>query len=322
MQHIASNIERYGPLVVFLNVLLAEGGLPLPAFPILVTMGALVTQGPYQVIEIIFAGVIGSLIADLAWYWCGKRLGRRVLGLLCKMSLSPDSCVRQTETVFLKVGPWSLLFTRFFPALSTISVAMAGVTKMPLPAFLLLNGIGSLLFVAVAVSLGLMFQGAITDILDTIADIGKFGVLLVLAVLGLYLLARWRRRQTLIRQFRMDRITVDELRGLIDEGRKPLILDARPKEIRMQEGIIPGAVPANLEDIDPIVTKYSYEREIVVYCACPNEVSAAAAARRLKRAGFKTIRPLLGGIDAWIQAGQPLERSPSSTSTTRSNGRT
>jgi rhodanese-related sulfurtransferase len=136
------------------------------------------------------------------------------------------------------------------------------------------------------------------------------------------LLARWRRRQTLIRQFRMDRITVDELRGLIDEGRKPLILDARPKEIRMQEGIIPGAVPANLEDIDPIVTKYSYEREIVVYCACPNEVSAAAAARRLKRAGFKTIRPLLGGIDAWIQAGQPLERSPSSTSTTRSNGRT
>jgi membrane protein DedA with SNARE-associated domain len=58
------------------------------------------------------------------------------------MSLSPEFCVRHTETVYLKVGPWSLLLTKFFPALSTISVAMAGGTKMPLPAFLLLNGIG------------------------------------------------------------------------------------------------------------------------------------------------------------------------------------
>src|SRR6202030_4161368 len=158
MQQIASDIERYGLLVVFLNVLLAEGGLPLPAFPILITTAAFVAQSRQQILEIIVVGVSGSLIADLAWYWSGKRYGRRVLAFLCKMSLSPDFCVRQTETVFLKVGPWSLLFTKFFPGLSTISVAMAGVTKMSLPTFVLLNGIGALLFVSVAVLIGSIFQ--------------------------------------------------------------------------------------------------------------------------------------------------------------------
>jgi membrane protein DedA with SNARE-associated domain/rhodanese-related sulfurtransferase len=316
MQQAGFDIEQYGLLVVFLSVLLAEGGVPLPAFPILMTVAALVAQSRHQVPQIILAGVSGSLIADLAWYWSGKRYGRRVLGLLCKMSLSPDFCVRQTETVFLKVGPWSLLFAKFFPGLSTISVAMAGATRMSLPTFVLLSGIGALLFVSVAVALGVIFQDAITDILLLLAEIGKYGVLSVLAVLGLYVLARWWRRQTFIRQLRVDRITVDELRGLISKGHEPLILDVRPKEIRKRDGIIPGARSAHPKDIDPLVMTLSHDLEIVVYCACPNEVSAAIAAKHLKQAGFKNIRPLLGGIDAWVSAGQPLERAPSSASQT------
>ena len=104
----------------------------------------------------------------------------------------------------------------------------------------------------------------------------------------------------------------------IDEGQKLVILDVRPKEARMQDGIIPGAVPAQPEDIDPVVATYSRELEIVEYCACPNEESAAMAAKHLKQAGFKKIRPLLGGIDAWVQAGQPVERALPSASTATS----
>ncbi len=318
MQEFASDFERYGLLVVFLNVLLAEGGLPLPSFPILITAAALLTRDLRQIPDIVLAGVGGCLVADLVWYWSGKRYGSRVLGLLCKMSLSPDHCVRQVETVFLKVGPWSLVLAKFFPGLSTVSVAMAGVTEMSLPLFVLLNGIGALLFVGLAVLIGLTFQDAITDVLRKLAEVGKFGVLFVLAGLVLYLLARWWRRREFILQLRMDRITVDGLRGLISEGHKPLILDARPKEIRKRDGIIPGALSANPDDIDPRVMNLSHDAEIVVYCACPNEVSAAVAAKHLKQAGFEHIRPLLGGIDAWVEAGQPLERAPCSTSTEKS----
>jgi membrane protein DedA with SNARE-associated domain/rhodanese-related sulfurtransferase len=308
MQYVISIVEQHGLLLVFLSVLLAEIGMPLPALPLLMTAATLVTPRGIEVPEIILAGVAGCLIADLAWYWGGKRYGHRVLGLLCKISLSPDFCVRKTETAFARVGPWSLLFTKFFPGLSTISVAMAGVTKMSLPAFLLLNGIGALLFVGVPVVLGSIFQDAIANVLFTLRNFGQFGVLFVLAALVLYLLARWWRREAFIRQLRMDRITVGELLGLIGQGREPVVFDVRSKEARSQEGMIPGAVPLDSGLTDALVAGYSREREIVVYCSCPNEASAAAVARQLKRAGFKKIRPLLGGIDAWVQAGQPLVR--------------
>jgi rhodanese-related sulfurtransferase len=106
----------------------------------------------------------------------------------------------------------------------------------------------------------------------------------------------------------MSRITVDELRRLMHEGTDILILDVRPPDVRATEGIIPGAVAAHPAEIQAVKDIYSRERETIVYCACPNEASAATAAKHLRRAGFKRIRPLLGGIDAWVEAGHPLER--------------
>jgi membrane protein DedA with SNARE-associated domain/rhodanese-related sulfurtransferase len=308
VQDLVSLIEQHGLLLIFLNVLLCQSGLPLPVYPTLMTAAALVTESRSQIPAIILAGVAGSFIPDLALYWSGGRYGRRILGVLCKVSLSPDVCVRQTETAFAKLGPWSLLFAKFVPGLSSLSVAMAGVTKLPLPAFLLLNGIGALIFVGVPVALGRIFQEQIAGLLDTLARVGAWGVAIVLAALGFYLLARWWRRQAFIRRLRMARITVDELRRLIDDGPRPLILDVRSKVARAEDGIIPGALSAHPTDIDPVVMAYAHEREIVIYCACPNEATAATAAMHLRRAGFKQIRPLLGGINAWMAAGYPVER--------------
>lgn len=308
MPDLASLIEQHGLLLIFLNVLLCESGLPLPAYPTLMTAAALATQSRSQIPALILAGIAGCFIPDLALYWSGGRYGRRILGLLCKVSLSPDICVRQTETAFAKLGPWSLPFAKFLPGLSSLSIAMAGITRMPLAAFLLLNGIGAFFYVGVPVALGLIFRQQIAGLLATLAQVGVWGVVIVLAALACYLLARWWRRRAFIRRLRMARITVGELRRLMDESPRPLILDVRSKDARAQDGIIPGALSAHPTEIDPVVMAYAREREIVVYCACPNEATAATAAMHLKRAGFKQIRPLLGGITAWTAAGYPVER--------------
>ena len=309
MQYLVSLVQQHALLIVFVNVMLAESGLPLPVFPTLMTAAALAGHSSYQTSEIVVAGLGGALLGDLAPYWTGRLYGRHVLSFLCRVSFSPDFCVHRTELVFAKVGRWSLVFSKFIPGFSLISVAMAGISKMPLPLFVLVDGTGKLLYVSVAVAVGRVFQNAIASAVATLAELGEFGVAAVVAALGLYMLAKWFRRQLFIRQLRMDRITVDELRRLIDDGEDLIILDVRPKEVRA-EGIIPGAIAAHPGDGDPALTDRPREAEIVVYCDCPNEASAAIAAKHLKQAGFKKIRPLFGGIDAWVDAGQPVQRVP------------
>ena len=309
MHSVVAILEQHMLWVVFLNLLLTQAGLPLPVLPSLLTAAALAGHDPRQIAEVVAAGLAGALLGDLVPYWYGRRFGRRVLTLLCRISFSPDFCVNRTESVFAKVGPWTLVFAKFIPGVSPISVAMAGITRMSVAVFAMLDGIGKLLYVATAVALGVIFQDAIASVLGTIGEFGKFGIGAVAGALALYVLGKWWSRRLFIRQLRMDRISVDELRGLMDEGRDLVILDVRPKEVRELDGVIPGAIAAHPGDKDPMHASMPRETEVVVYCDCPNEASAAIAAKHLKQAGFKKIRPLRGGIDAWIEAGHPLQRA-------------
>ena len=312
MQYLIEFISQHAVSVVFFNVLLARSGLPLPVVPTLMTAAALARRSPVLVGEIFLAGVAATLVADLTMYSLGRRYGQRFLALLCRVSFSPDFCVRRTTNLYLRVGTWSLLAAKFIPGLSLISVAMAGVTRTPALFFVFLDGIGTTLFIGAIVTLGVMFHDAIANALSTLAELGMLGGALLVSALTLYVLIKWLRRQLFIRQLRINRITVGELRKLIDDDVSLVILDVRAKEARVRDGIIPGAIAAHPEDIDPIVRDYDRDAEIIIYCACPNEASAALAAKHLKDAGFRRIRPLLGGVDAWIDAGYPIETMTSS----------
>jgi membrane protein DedA with SNARE-associated domain/rhodanese-related sulfurtransferase len=307
MQEMTRLMAQYGLLVVFVGVLLDEGGLPIPCFPILVVAGAATVTGHFSIALVIALSVAACLLADLGWYWAGKRYGRRILSLLCRITLSPDSCVRQTENLFSRVGPWSLLFVRYLPGLSNITVAMAAVAPMRLPVFVALNTAGALLYFGLPVLLGALFYRAIDDVMHTMVALGTLGLFALLGALALYILLRWWQRQAFIRQLRMDRISVDELAAMIDGGNIPVILDVRSAATRARDGIIPGALPAHPQDIHPGLMDFDRDAEIVVYCACPNEASAATAAQHLRKAGFRKIRPLLGGVDAWVAAGRALD---------------
>ena len=127
MSHLITLIEHYGLAFVFVNVLLLQAGLPVPAYPTLIVTGALAARSPYTLPGLLATAVAASVIADVGWYLVGRRLGGRVLKTLCRVSLSPDSCVRQTESIFTRWGARSLTVAKFVPGFASVATAMAGI---------------------------------------------------------------------------------------------------------------------------------------------------------------------------------------------------
>ena len=130
-------------------------------------------------------------------------------------------------------------------------------------------------------------------------------------LLGAFVAFKWWERQKLFRALRLARVTVGELKKLMEEGRRPVVIDVRSPTVRAVDGrFIPGALEMDLADLDRRRGEIPGDGEIVFYCSCPNDASAAAAAKQLIDLGFKRVRPLQGGIDEWIAAGYDVESRP------------
>src|SRR5688500_9717473 len=106
---------RHGALMIFVALLIEQSGLPFPATPVLLFAGALIGAGKLHWGSVLIAGVLGSLVADLVWFYIGVFNGRRALKALCRISLEPDSCVRRTQDLFEKYGMAGLVGAKFIP---------------------------------------------------------------------------------------------------------------------------------------------------------------------------------------------------------------
>ncbi len=304
MQHWVANL---GPPVLFLLVLLQQAGVPYPITPVLIVAGAISVHGHLPAVAVIGLAVAAALIADLGWYTAGFRFGGRALKALCALSLSPDSCVSQTERWFGRFGTRVLVIAKFVPGLGLVSTAMGGVARANLGGFFLYDLIGNCLWASTAVCLGVLFHNAVGDILRTLAELGYWGVALLAAALAAFIAVKLWQRYTLIRELRSSRISVTELKQLVDRGPAPVIIDALAPTSRQREGMIPGAIRVEELRLDSGSATVPFDAEVIVYCACPNEASAARIAQQLIRMGCLRVRPLTGGIFAWKDAGFDIE---------------
>jgi rhodanese-related sulfurtransferase len=223
---------------------------------------------------------------------------------MCKLSLSPDSCVGATRKVYARWGPESLIFAKYIPGLAAVATTLAGESQINVVRFIILDGIGAALWAAGAVALGAIFHNAVDAVLVALEQFGSFALALLALVIALYVASKWRKRRRFLVQIRMTRLTPEELEILIREDMDLKILDVRPADRRARTGWIPGSILA--VDIDDL--PLDRKSEIVVYCDCPNDASAAVAALRLKEKGFTKVRPLAGGVDAWSSGGRKLDR--------------
>ncbi len=206
-------LENHGLMLVFLNVLVEQAGLPVPAYPMLFVAGALGVQETGPSIGAVLAAVIfACLIADTGWYFAGRRLGQPMLRTICRVSISQDSCIRQTQSLYLRVGPRSLVIAKLLPGAGALSTAMAGMTGTPLPVFLFYDAIGALVWAGSALLIGVVFSDFIDAILEAFSAYGHMAVVGLVVAFALFLAWRWWRRYRLLRRTRrVPRMTVDEL---------------------------------------------------------------------------------------------------------------
>lgn len=267
MDGIVRLLAEYGIALVFLNVLVEQAGIPIPALPTLILSGALAAKGELSGPGVLLAAVVASLLADTAWFFLGRRHGHRILKALCRVSLSPDSCVRQTEGIFHRWGMGSLVGSKFITGFSTVAPPLAGAMGASLASFLLYDTLGVLLWAGSGVLAGYLFHDAVGRVIHFLEELGSGALWLVGTALVLFILLKWWQRRRFYRALRMARIGVGELRDLIGRGVEPVVLDVRSEgERRRQPQRIPGARPIETSAIDRDLSGLLPGSEIILYC--------------------------------------------------------
>jgi rhodanese-related sulfurtransferase len=201
-----------------------------------------------------------------------------------------------------------MLFAKFVPGFASVATALAGAIRLRYWTFLLFDAVGAGLWVGVGVGLGYLFRDAIGDVMAKLSSLGKYGLMLIIAAFAIWILVKWWRRFLFVKQLRMDRVSVDELKQMLDEHKVQALVDVRSELTQAATGRIPGALAIDMKKIEDAFKGVPVDGEVVLYCACPNEATAVKVAQKLRKVGYKRIRPLLGGIDAWIEAGLEVER--------------
>ena len=301
----------YGYLLLFAWVLIEQLGIPLPATPVVLAAGALTVDGHLSLALAFLAGLFACIIADSVWFVIGRRYGSFVLRVMCKLSLEPTTCVRRTQDSFSHRRGVMLMFAKFVPALATLAPPVAGQNGMKYPAFLFFDTIGGSLWVLTLLLVGRFFGDVLKRDPSLLNWAGRFsGALLVLGVAGFLLVRLWRRKMVL-KKLALSRLEPEELLRQLEAGEQVYIVDLRhPLELMTDPFTLPGALHFAPDVLAERHGEIPRDRDIVLYCTCPSEATAAKTALTLHRLGIERVRPLRGGFDEWKRLGFPMDAIP------------
>jgi membrane protein DedA with SNARE-associated domain len=248
-------------------VLVVGIGLPIPVDPLFLLMGAQAGDHRYSFFLALLVSMSPALLGDVLWYQIGKYRGRSVLSFLCKVSLEPDTCVRKTESAFSTRGSDALLFAKFVPGMSLVSVTLAGISRMRFWRFLLADAAGCALWAGSYLLLGWLFHKQVDKTIELLGLYGRRAGLVIVSILALYLAYKYVQRRRFIRNLRIDRITPEQVRALLDNGQPVTIVDLRHSSEVERVGIkIPSALVLRPEDLRSRSHEIPREHEIILYC--------------------------------------------------------
>jgi membrane protein DedA with SNARE-associated domain len=259
-------VERHGYSLLFLWVLGEQALLPLPSLPLMLAVGALIRAGRLRMLPALACSVAAAFIADTVWFEQGRRSGRRVLQLVCRLSLEPDSCVRRTENTFAKYGMKALLISKFIPGLNAVAAPLAGASKRSFRQFAIFEIAGAFMWSWCCIGIGYLFSAQLEEIVAYAARTGSGLVLLLAASFALWIAWKYVQRRRFINQLVVARISPVELQERLDAGEDLFIVDLRGG-LDEERDVIPGALRTSTEDLVRHHESIPRDREIVLVCS-------------------------------------------------------
>jgi membrane protein DedA with SNARE-associated domain/rhodanese-related sulfurtransferase len=297
----------HGYTMVFAWVFIEQAGLPVPSAPLLLAAGALSGVHQMNLGAVLLVAALGCIASDSMWYEIGRLRGVRVLQFLCKISLEPDSCVRRTQISFTRNGPRVLMGAKFIPGLGAMSAPLAGIIKMGWRKFLVYDAVGALAWVSTYVLTGFIFSKQLDRVAQNAAHVGGSLLIILIGGFGGYILYKYYNREKFLHKLKIARISPEELKEKLDAGEDVLVVDLRHAlDFDANPETIPGALHVDAAELEEAYEVIPRDREIVLFCACPNEVTAARLALLLRSKGITRIRPLSGGYEGWRSRGFPM----------------
>jgi membrane protein DedA with SNARE-associated domain len=267
MIDLGAEIARYGVGFVFLNVLVEQAGLPLPAVPAMVVAGGLAAEGKLAPLGVLGAAVGAALLADSLWFSLGRWRGRRVLKTVCKIAVSPDSCVQRMEWLYQRFGLRSLLFCKFVPGFATVAPSLAGTLRAPRWRFEIFDAAGCAIWAASAIGAGALFHSAIDRVLAVLDRMGALALVLLGAAAAAYVGRRFALRRRFLRDLKMARISVSDLTVELAGSPPPLVVDVRTRgAVWLDSRRIPGALRLSVGEIDERLAELPRGRDVILYC--------------------------------------------------------
>jgi len=300
-------LAEYGYLLVIAFILFEQLGLPLPATPVMLAVGAAARGSDLSLPLLILFGVVACVAADSVWYTLGRRYGNRLVHFLCRLTLEPDDCARRTGHLYYRYGSLALVGAKFVPGLNTVAAPLAGLLRLKPYRFLFWDSVGATLWISTMLGAGFLFSGQVEAIGLWLSRLGASAVGILLLFLMAYLGLKIWIRQRFVAKLRTARISPQDVWKHMQAGDPLVVVDLRhSQEVEMVGAKVPGALQILPTELADRVAEIPEGQDVVLYCSCPNEATSARTAMRLQAHGVRDIRPLLGGFDGWVAAGLPV----------------
>jgi membrane protein DedA with SNARE-associated domain/rhodanese-related sulfurtransferase len=301
----------YAYWILFLWVMVEQLGIPIPSAPLMLTAGTLTATHKLSLPLVLISIVAGSLVSDSVWYAMGKKYGGNVVKLLCRLSMESATCVRRTENYFTKHGAGALVLAKFIPGLGSVAAPIAGQTGMKYRFFAVFDTAGILLWAITFTLTGRFFGDVLKKNPNALQWVEHFAFLLFVLLLMGFFIWRFLRQRAFLREIRMARLEPDELKNMLDREQPVYIVDLRhPLDYLPDPRTLPGAVLLSPDTLVQQSEEIPRDRDVVLFCTCPSEATAAKMALTIRKLGVYRVRPLRGGFDEWKRLGYPLVAIP------------